>query len=63
MNTNRKQNPSADLMDAVEQGYLDIADAVASAMVRDGVDPQVAMVAKNTMALAYEIHKRALKSA
>jgi fructose-bisphosphate aldolase class 1 len=58
---NTNQNPSADLIDSVECGDLDLADAVHKALVRDGIEPHVAMTARNTMALAYEIHKRASK--
>lgn len=58
MNTttqSRQSKIASDLVDSVNTGYLDLADAIVVAMVQDGIPYELATKARISMALAYKI--------
>lgn len=46
------------LLDSVDDGGIDLADAVVQALLADGIEWEDAAKAFNTIALAYEVRRR-----
>ena len=47
-----------DLLDSIEDGGIDLADAVVQALMADGIAHEVASQCRHAMALAYRVRSR-----
>jgi hypothetical protein len=56
-------NSNNALLDSVDDGGIDLADAVVAALVEDGVPYEMASSARNAIALAYQIRQRSREDA
>ncbi len=65
MNKNHTEikNRNEELLDSIDAGGIDLADAVIAALVADGIAHEVAVQASNAIALAYQIRQRAHEDA